>query len=83
MTTWPSGWKNNDNNHTTKKEKHTMYKALAILGILFAIFATLAGAGGGCFGRGKSTPPPQDSTVYYKSTGAPVKQHTAPRKVVF
>jgi len=54
-----------------------------LLALSFAILATLAGAGGGCFGRGKSTPPPQDSTVYYKSAGAPVKQHTAPRKVVF
>jgi hypothetical protein len=60
-----------------------MYKAIAILGILFAIFATLAGAGGGCFGRGKSSPSVQDQAVYYKSTEAPVKQHTPPRKVVF
>lgn len=47
-----------------------MYKALAILSILFAIFATLAGAGGGCFGRGKSSPAktrPSTSLVYTPS----------------
>lgn len=52
------------------------------LGILFAIFATLAGAGGGCFGRAKSSPSVQNQAVYYKSTAAPVK-HTAPSRVVF
>lgn len=40
------------------------------LSILFAIFATLAGAGGGCFGRGKSSVSkthPSTSLVYTPS----------------
>lgn len=53
-----------------------------LLALSFAILATLAGAGGGCFGRGKSSPPVQNA-VYYKSAEAPVSQHTPPRKVVF
>lgn len=54
-----------------------MHKAIAILTILFAIYATLG------FGRRQSTPPPQNSTVYYKSTMAPAKQSTTLKKVVF
>lgn len=54
-----------------------------LLALSFAILATLAGAGGGCFGRAKSSPSVQNQAVYYKSAEAPVIQHAAPRKVVF